>query len=457
MFQKEYDKNCFSFMMLKEEPGEDLIEEITSFAKDKKLFLFSATNFGKQKNVNRLWGEATTYFFGKKIEKNITLNDTLEYIREMAKSERIIWVFNNVENLFEKEDFEIIMKVFREMKTSDNMFIFVSKSATFYNSLMESKLGKFVSCETMKKQSGFFDFVLKEAITPEEKFKYFAVFGGEKEYTGKIDASKQLKDNVIDTFFKRDGFFYNEPERILKKELRETQVYNLILEAISNGAITLNDISEYLKMPTSICNKYTTVLSTLNIIEKYKPTFGKDSRKSRYRIANNALNFWYNFVPENESEIALGNGEKIYNKKMNEKFEGYLTTKFVDICKEYVYKLKKEGKIAIDIKENETWWNKENTIDIVAGSGLETIAADCYWREDIVGNEELSSLEKKAKDLDVIERQYFLFSKNGFTEDLKKTAKERQDIHLYSFDEMMLSNGKTEKSKKHVFFFSRNK
>lgn len=455
MFQNEYDKNEFSFIFAKEEDGENLIDEIKEFTSGKKAFFFSASDFGKQSNLNRLYKEMQMFFEERTINKeNKSLSDICEYMSLKSSKNRLIWIFNNVDELIEDKDFTETEKLLKNLKQTDNMVIFVSQSAVFSNKFEESKLTKYVSNKGLSTPVSFYN-LEEEQISAEDKFKYYAIFGTKKEYRKKIDFNKDLKTNIVNNFFTANGFFYTEPNRILKKELRETQIYNVILEAVSKGASTLNDISEFVEMPTSICNKYLTVLISLGIINKVKPAFGKETRKSRYKIADNAMDFWYYFVPENMSDISLNNGDKVFDSKINCELNKYLKMKFPELCKEYINKLKKENKINFDIKENSIWWNKDEIIDIVAGSGLEAITADCYWTDEVIGKDALISLENKAKEVDVIDREYYLFSKRGFDKELSDIAKTRNDVKLFSLNDMIAGNAMVERPRKMSFFFSR--
>ena len=455
MFQNEFDKGNFSFLFINQEEGDSLIEDLKGFIENKKTFFFSGLDFGKQNNINRLYKEMNMFFENKEIDKlNYSLEDVCKYIIDNSK-ERIIWIFESIDELIDDKDFSLIEKTIKELKQTNNMVIFISKSASFSNKFEESKLTKYLANNNFNNVSSFYS-LNTEPISAEDKFKYYAIFGDKKEYRKKIDYKKSLKSNLVDNFFNTNGFFYFEPKKILKKELRETQVYNIILEAVSKGASTLNEISEVLDMPTSICNKYMTVLISLGIITKIKPALGQDTRKSRYRITNPVMDFWYHFVPDNISEISLNKGEKVFDEKVSKGMDSYLAMKFPDMCRDYINKLKKEGKITIDIKENNIWWNKNSVIDVVAGSGLEAIVADCFWDKGEIGVEELKALEEKAKDVDVIEREYYLFSKNGFSKELVNVAKARKDLNLISFNDMVGgSKASEEKTRKISFFFSR--
>jgi len=449
------NKNDFSFVFVKVDAGENFAEEIKSITDNRKVMFFSANEFGKQRNLNRLYKEMILSFEHEDAGKvKQSLENIFEYMEEKSGKERIVWVFDNVEEIFDEKDFVKIESMLKILKSTQSTVIFASKSGAFANKFEESKLVKYLSGPKIPSKGGFFS-LAEENLTAEDKFKYYAIFGDKNEYRKKIDFSKDLKRNVVDNFFNTQGFFYSEPNRVLKKELRETQVYNMILEAIAKGNSTLNEISEFVEMPTGICNKYTTVLLSLGIITKIKPSFGQDTRKSRYKIKSNAMDFWYYFVPDNMSDIDFNNGDKVFDKNVEGGIHQYLQIKFPELCQEYISKLKKEDKIKIDIKENGVWWNKNDVIDIVAGSGLEAIVADCYWRDYEVGLEELGKLEAKAKNLAVLDREYYLFAKEGFSAELLELAKNRSDIKLFSFHDMVKGQEMIEKPKKKGFFFSR--
>jgi len=454
MFQNEYNKDAFSFLFCKEEAGDNLMARIKSFIVNKKAFFFSATDFGKKKNLIRLYKELVMFFENKKEEViDASLEMVFEYIKSKAVSEKVVWVFYHSEFLFEPDDFSELEGLLKALKNTNNMMICVSPSASYESKLAESKLGKYIynSCE----KPGFYSVWSDKALSAEDKFKYYAIFGTRESYINELNFSQDLRQNLIECFFSMKGKMLAEPKRILKNELREVQVYNLILEAVAKGYKTLNEISDAVSLPTGICNKYTTVLVSLNILKKIKPTFGKDTRKSRYEITNPVMDFWYYFVPENMTEIVLDKGEWIYDTKVYEELYRYLQLKFPVLCREYLDKLVAEGKVKVEIKENNVWWDKDCLIDIVAGNGLEAIVGDCFWKNEPVGKQEFDKLVKKGENVDLIDRQYYLFSRNGFTEELKRIALEREDLTLVSFVDMVNDVVAEEKPKKRGFFFSR--
>ena len=460
MFTDNSLKNGFSFIFVKVDEGESVANEVKNIAEDKKIMFFAANEFGRNRNLNRLYKEMFLFFEHEYVGKTkVDIDKIFDYIKTKSVKESMVWAFDNVEEIFDEEDFPKVYELLNFLKSTKSTVIFASKNEVFTNKFENSKLIKLMTTSQKTQKANLKGFYGLEDvdISAEDKFKYYAIFGDKNEYRKKIDFSKGLKNNVVDSFFNTQGFFYSEPNRILKKELRETQVYNLILEAIAKGNTTLNEISEFVELPTSICNKYTTVLLSLGIITKVKPVFGQDTRKSRYKIKSNVMEFWYYFVPDNMSEIDFNNGEKVFEKNVETGIHQYLQIKFPELCTEYINKLKNEKKISFDIIETGPWWSKKEKIDIVAGNGIDVLCADCFWRNYEVGRADLLRLEKKAKEISAVNREYYLFSKEGFSEDLLDLATKRGDIKLFAFRDIVKDNQalKVEKPRRIGFFFRR--
>ena len=75
----------------------------------------------------------------------------------------------------------------------------------------------------------------------------------------------------------------DEPQTLLRIELREPSVYNSILEAISNGCNKIREIADRIHEEKSKCSKYMLTLQTLRLIEKCVPcTEPETSKKDPY-------------------------------------------------------------------------------------------------------------------------------------------------------------------------------
>ena len=58
-----------------------------------------------------------------------------------------------------------------------------------------------------------------------------------------------MDEALLDNFFDRSSYLYEEPGNLLKQELREPAIYNAIIKAIAEGASRMNDIKMKVEVP----------------------------------------------------------------------------------------------------------------------------------------------------------------------------------------------------------------
>ncbi|MBQ7668256.1 MAG: hypothetical protein IJS47_02915 [Clostridia bacterium] len=421
---------------LLEKPEEDRVNEIIKKVGQENLFFYSAFDFDEKTNIERFC----------KVFKSGTLKEASSFLRNEVKLDKTNILIKNFERLFSKSDTSIIDFVFSLKDTNAKIYL-LSKDTDKANDLIENYLKDVITKVDKEKRINFFDNITKK----QESFVYYSIFGTNSRYIKSIDNTKSIKENIINLILKKDAEFRNEPERIMKEDLRTLSVYNKILMVIAKGADTLNTIAEKMDMTTSTCNKYLNVLVSQKVLRKEKSLYETDTKQSKYIIDNNLFRFYYYFIPDNANILELEKYEDVYNN-IEENFDKFLQKTFVDICGDYISKLADENKIKLDIKEEGAFWDKQSKIDLIKGDSLTSCVADCYYREDLVGIKAFEMLKNNAKKLDVADRKYYLFSKNGFTEDLKKLAKNSDELNLVTFDEMFES--KEQKSKR-LFFFNK--
>lgn len=425
----------FEFVAILEKYEEDRTEEISSVLENKNATYFFATDVEEKINIKN---------FCKKFNVE-TLDEVQKVVSGSIKKEKKIIIIRNIEKMVSKDCKEFLDFV-KGLESQNVMFVMLSKYTTAVKELLKEDLSNIVTKTIDNETNTIYDILQGKNIKPIDLFTYYSIFGSNKRYLKYIDVNKTLKENLINLVLKSDSLFIGETENILKTELRTLQVYNMILSVISKGAKTLSEISEKLGLPTSICNKYTTVLINLGILSKIKPVYDNDTRKSEYIISNKLIDFYYYFVFENMDEISLGREENLFDEKISVHIDEYLNGKYSLICSEYMLKQMMEEKNQITITENGKWWDKEDKIDVIIGDGLKANFANCYWNDSIIGIDEFTKLERASKKIDVADRKYYIFAKKGFSDELKKTAKKRDDLELVDFNTIF------EGKKKFLFF-----
>ena len=275
----------------------------------------------------------------------------------------------------------------------------------------------------------------------------YGITGGIPHYINKLNVKESLDEALLDNFFDRSAYLFEEPDNLLKQELREPAVYNAVIRAIAEGASKLNEIAAKVGLESGPCSKYVSVLMELGLVKKETAITEASTKKTIYMIEDNFFRFWYRFVPENMSSISAGRFDKFYSKVVKAKLHDYMGQIFEKICKEYL--MYYADNLPFEIANVGQWWGtdvsakKEIQIDIV---GLpvhkpnkkitEYLIGSCKFRNEKTGLDELQLIEHYAYVFGKGKSYYYMiFSLGGFTQELMEYAKDNP-VRLVSLEDM---------------------
>ncbi|MCM1084119.1 MAG: ATP-binding protein [Clostridium sp.] len=272
----------------------------------------------------------------------------------------------------------------------------------------------------------------------------YGVTGGIPHYINKLNVQGDFRNALIDNFFERSAYLFEEPANLLKQELRELAVYNSIITAIAEGASRMNEICTRSGIESGPCSKYLNVLINLGILKKEVPMTEKLGKKTIYSIADPFFRFWYRFVPNNMTSIASGKMEKIYDRAVQAHLNDYMGLVFEKMCSDYLLYYADESDFRlIDIGQ---WWGtdsvekKQVQIDLVGSTEdkNEYLIGSCKFRNEAIGIDEFERLKKYASVFGKgTKYHYYVFSKGGFTQGLKAAA-DKGEVKLITLDDMYL-------------------
>ncbi|MCC8168204.1 MAG: ATP-binding protein, partial [Clostridiales bacterium] len=272
----------------------------------------------------------------------------------------------------------------------------------------------------------------------------YGVTGGIPHYINKLNVRGDFRNALLENFFDCSAYLFEEPENLLKQELREPAVYNSIITAIAEGASHMNEVCTKTGIESGPCSKYLGVLINLGIIKKETPMTEKPGKKTIYSIADPFFRFWYRFVPVNMTPIASGRMEKIYDKSVQAHLNDYMGLIFEKMCRDYL--LYYADELDFQIVDIGQWWGtdpmekKQVQIDLVGTTDNrdEYLIGSCKFRNEAIGVNELQLLKKYASAFGKGKvYHYFIFSKGGFTEDLRAAA-DREEVRLICLEDMYL-------------------
>lgn len=71
------------------------------------------------------------------------------------------------------------------------------------------------------------------ALSDTDNALIYGITGGVPHYINKLDVRDTIDDALLENFFDRSAYLYEEPANLLKQELREPAIYNAIIRSIA--------------------------------------------------------------------------------------------------------------------------------------------------------------------------------------------------------------------------------
>ena len=404
---------------------------INEFCKGKPTVYFSALNASSQENLEALSKAIYTCQNSDSTSAPTyrSYEDALEAITGMAMEKRLVFVIDEYPYLAkaEKSISSRLQHIIDHSWQDSRIYLILCGSSM---SFMEYQVLGYESPLYGRRTAQF----KIQALTYREITEFhpelkaadqallYGVTGGIPHYINKLDVESNLDEALLDNLFSTSSYLFEEPENLLKQELREPAIYNSVISAIAAGASHSNEISTKVGLESGVCAKYLKVLLDLGILKKETPITEKPGKKTIYAIDDNFFRFWYRFVPRNMSVISAGRMRLIYEQAVKRFYPDYMGLVFEKMCQEYLLRYAKD--LPILLSNVGQWWGtdsktrREVQIDIVGApvDGNEYLIGSCKYRNEKIGIEELELLRRYA----AVFRQngifhYYIFSKGGFT------------------------------------------
>jgi len=424
---------------------------INEFCKGKPTVYFSALNASSQENLEALSKAIYTCQNSDSTSAPTyrSYEDALEAITGMAMEKRLVFVIDEYPYLAkaEKSISSRLQHIIDHSWQDSRIYLILCGSSM---SFMEYQVLGYESPLYGRRTAQF----KIQALTYREITEFhpelkaadqallYGVTGGIPHYINKLDVESNLDEALLDNLFSTSSYLFEEPENLLKQELREPAIYNSVISAIAAGASHSNEISTKVGLESGVCAKYLKVLLDLGILKKETPITEKPGKKTIYAIDDNFFRFWYRFVPRNMSVISAGRMRLIYEQAVKRFYPDYMGLVFEKMCQEYLLRYAKD--LPILLSNVGQWWGtdsktrKEVQIDIVGApvDGNEYLIGSCKYRNEKIGIEELELLRRYA----AVFRQngifhYFIFSKGGFTQALLE-AEMQGEVTLLTLEDL---------------------
>ena len=448
---RRYEKNRFECIVIYGRRRVGKTALINEFCKGKPTIYFSALSASSQENLDAL---SKAIYTCKNSDSTSaptyrSYEDALDEITRMSKQQRLVFVIDEYPYLAKAEkSFSSRLQHIIDHQWQDGQLYLILCGSSM--SFMEYQVLGYESPLYGRRTAQF----KIQALTYREMTKFhpelsnqdqallYGVTGGIPHYINKLDIDDDLDEAILENLFNTSSYLFEEPENLLKQELREPAIYNSVISAIAGGASRLNEIATKVGLESGICTKYLKVLLDLGILKKETPITEKIGKKTIYAIDDNFFRFWYRFVPRNMSVISTGRMRQVYEPAAKHFYSDYMGLVFEKMCQEYLKRYAADLPILLgDVGQ---WWGtdaktrKEIQIDIVGTpiEGNEYLIGSCKYKNEKVGMDELALIQRYAS---VFHKDgmfhYYIFSKGGFTQELLEIGKQGK-VTLLTLDDL---------------------
>ncbi len=260
----------------------------------------------------------------------------------------------------------------------------------------------------------------------ETAVEYFAIFGG---LDVDIDVSQTLEKLIEIHILKKYKFLRNIISDITKGDPE----YNKILTALAIGDRRTN--SAFRKVGISFDKGIDIVddLCELKVLKLEKSLQQLSNLDEQYTVSEKLLfttpivRFWFAFISPLFQGIKEKNYEEFYKKYNNNKAE-FADIVFEQLAHEYIKMISKDDFVFTLGR----YWDDEFSLDLLGKTKSgKIIAGSCKYKNAKIKKSELTNLKEKCEKLQIDVDAYILFSKKGYTSELKN-LKKTENLQLFT-------------------------
>lgn len=451
--EKLYASDKFEFAVIYGRRRVGKTALINHFIRNKKAIYFMGVESNDKQNLENFSKNILEYGVGIQVDTAfLSFQAALEYVFQLAEKERLILAIDEYPYVARSSrslasTLQLLIDKYKE--NSKLMLILCGSSMSYMEDHVLAYKAPLYGRRTAQMKMQPFDFAdacrYFKNFSDEDKALIYGIVGGTPQYLLQMDDKLSIEENIKNTFLNPTSSLFEEPENLLKQEVREPALYNAIITAIATGSARMAEISTKVGAETSVCAAYLKNLLALGLVQKETPYGEKASRKSIYAIDDNMFRFWYRFVPENYSIISRGASDIAY-KRMEPHLSDYMGKVFEEICKQYLWKLLLKGQSPVEFGELGRWWgtdpftHSQTEIDIMGEQDKNTaLFGECKWTNERVDTGVLETLAKRGQLFHYGKIYLVLFAKRGFTKGCVDMANRMGNVMLVSYDDLVNS------------------
>ena len=246
----------------------------------------------------------------------------------------------------------------------------------------------------------------------EQAIEYFSVFGG---MGWSVDMDKPLLELVEMKLLKNYAYIHGD----ITKLTNSNKLSHALLSAIAMGDRRMFSSFKRARVSREEGDAAVDTLFENGLIEiEYSlelPLKEEDHNSDKLNFVKPFMRFWFSFISPFYKTIKEGNYKEVKERFANRE-QGFNDLVFEKLSQELLKKSFQDDPIL----EIGSYWDKNVEIDILARtSSGKLIAGSCKYVDAKVKKTELTKLKEKCALAGLEPNMFVVFSKNGFTNELK--------------------------------------
>ena len=455
VIEQAYQKSIFQFIVIygRRRVGKTTI--LQEFAKKHPSIFFPAQEKNDALNLHDFSESVEHFFTGDFLGAFPDWAKAFAYVGRQATEERRViliideFPFLAAQNAAIKSTLQHAID--HDWKDKNILLILCGSSVSFMENEIMGYKSPLYGRITGQMELRPFDYLDATAFFPkyreEDQLLAYGILGGIPRYLAAFDDIRTIEENLAREILPENTFLHDEPQMLLKMELREPNVYNSILEAIAGGANKLTSIADRIHEDRSKCGKYLQTLQNIRLVQKHVPCGEAGaSKKSVYALTDFYYTFWYRFVFSRKNYYALLGSEDAARDIMGG-ISDYMGPVFEAVCQEYLLRQAKKRALPFIPAAIGKWWGTnpalkaQDDVDILAvdRTGTEALFCECKYQSRPMPMEEYDDLMTATTAFPKITKRHFLFfSKSGYTKPVIERAA-REGVMLLTIPDLYRS------------------
>lgn len=396
-----------------------------------KVIYYQCLKMTNRENAKQLLYAVQQVFPDADLFGEYSFLDVLDLIFNLAKKEPILFLLDEYPYLSSRDGIDSYLQSLMDHNQDLNMKIVLSGS---YIGIMEHLLdadhplhGRFLYKIHLKAFDYYDSSMFYRDVSNEDKIKYYSVLGGIPYYLSMIDKTLSFEENIKFLFLSPFAPLANEIQTTLQEEFAKIDNAAFVISLIIKGKHSYTDIKQafFAQVRNSDLNYILKKLLDMNFISKNYAVNDEKKKSAYYEIEDNLFAFFYQIINPRLGLLPSMSIDSYYDRFIKEKLEHeFIPHRFEKICKEYLIRQNREGKMAPLFFEigSYTYNNSKKKIhgqfDLMTKDDFGNTFYECKYTKEKIDS---SVVKEEVSQLEECSAPYYrlgFFSKSGY--DLEK-------------------------------------